>query len=144
MGSCKTFPQTIDPIKFAKSRRLLSGTVSLVEFSRLAEFLHSQEGSVGVRLGFDLDEEKRPCVEIQITGLLPLTCQRCLGVLSQAVSIATKLSMVESELYDLPPHYEPLLVEEGVFEVFKLIEDELLLALPLVPKHSDDCIHPSA
>ena len=76
------------------------------------------------------------------TGI-ELVCQRCLEPLRLALDVTVSLGLVhgEAEADRLPEEYEPLLVPEGVIRVADLVEDELLLALPRIPRHEDarDC-----
>ena len=64
-----------------------------------------------------------------------LQCQRTLDVFEHPLDVDVRLGVIghEREEAALPPGYEPLLVEDGVLEPAKVIEDELLLALPAFP-----------
>jgi uncharacterized protein len=66
---------------------------------------------------------------------LTLECQRTLEPFEWPAVVDTRLGLLESEAgaAALPPDCEPLLLEDGSLSPRRVIEDELLLALPLVP-----------
>jgi len=67
---------------------------------------------------------------------LPLQCQSSLQRFLQPVEVVQRLGLIrdEDEEAGLPPGYEPLLVpEDGMLRPVELVEDELILALPVVP-----------
>ena len=68
------------------------------------------------------------------TGL-PLVCQRTLETFSYRLSIDQRLGLIADESGEaaLPAGYEPLLVPDGQLAIADVIEDELILALPVVP-----------
>lgn len=72
-----------------------------------------------------------------------LECQRCLEVYSHPLSVEFKLVLVQSEAEaeHLADEYEPLLTDREQIRTAELIEDELMLALPIVAMHAneDDC-----
>lgn len=111
-----------------------------MELPRLLDSLAHGEGQVAFELEFDTDEFDQPYAELRVEGHLPLVCQRTLEVYSQPVSVSVRLGLIrrEEEEAALPPGYEPLLVPpDGQVVPAELIEDELILALPLVPARPD-------
>ena len=69
-------------------------------------------------------------------------CQRCLEPMVHGVTAEALFGIVSSaeDAEQLPERYEPLIVAERSLFVADLVEDELLLSLPLVPKHAEkDC-----
>lgn len=82
-------------------------------------------------------------LQVQIHTQVPLLCQRCLQPYSQAVAVDRWFRFVLDEAQalqeddDVP---EDLLVWTPKFNLLELIEDEVLLDLPLIPKH-EDCAH---
>lgn len=75
-------------------------------------------------------------VEAQVT--LGMTCQRCLAPVQETVTLDRWLRFVESEdqAAELDAELEDdVLATSKIFDLRWLIEDELILALPLVPKH---------
>jgi uncharacterized protein len=77
-----------------------------------------------------------PYVELRIDAELPLLCQRSLQRFLLPVKIVQRLGLIrdEAEEAGLLPDYEPLLVpDDGMLQGAELVEDELILAVPVVP-----------
>ena len=80
-------------------------------------------------------------LQLQATANVPLTCQRCMGTLQMPLQIDRWYRFVESEdvaMAEDDASEEDLLVMAPQFDLLALLEDELLMALPLVPMH-DEC-----
>ncbi len=135
----KRLPLHIDPLQLAGAGELLSGEVALAAMRRLTPSLHSKEGTLEVTLEFGLDPERIPYLHGQVHGKLILTCQRCMQPMDFTVDLDTSLGLVSSpaEADALPGHYESLMVGAEPVVLLDIIEDELLLYLPLVPKHPE-------
>jgi uncharacterized protein len=86
---------------------------------------------------FAYDQEGTVTIEIEVEANLPLVCQRSLEVYFERVSRRSLLAVVTSiaEQEVLPEHYEPVLVEQGRVALADLVEDELLLGVPQVPRN---------
>jgi len=109
-------------------------------FSRLGEVIASTEGDVTYALDFGRDEFGIAYVAVRAKADLTLICQRSLEPFQMPVEVDARLGLIveESEEASLPPGYEALLVEQdGKLDPVATIEDELLLALPLVPVNPD-------
>ncbi len=78
--------------------------------------------------------------EVAVEARLGLRCQRCLKPVWLAVSDVSKVWLVtDPERADeLDPGVEPTLAPEGRIALCDLVEEELLLAVPLVPRHEDE------
>ena len=131
-------PVQLEPTKFAKQRRRIQGDVAYEQMPRLSELLapDAQREQVNVAMSFEVDEHGFVVINLSIEASLPLVCQRTLEVFYFPVKTDTCLSPIyhDSEAKKLPAHYEPLLMEEEMLRPSKMVEDELLLALPIVPK----------
>ncbi len=135
-------PVHIDPIRMAETRRLLQGQLALAEMERLGGALLNNDGEVAVSLEFGTDSEGIRYMRGRIQAEVSLECQRCLEPMRYPIDSEFALAMVRSapEAEALPSHYEPLLVEDEPLFLRDIIEDELLLALPIVPMHaSEEC-----
>ena len=79
-------------------------------------------------------------LRLKIRTALHLECQRCLEGFLQKIDISAQFVLLEShqEVEDFPidNFVEDALLQSDTFDLMALIEDEVLLALPLVPKHS--------
>ena len=128
-------PEIVDPWRMVQARRTFQGRFPLSTLKRLATALASTEGEVAYELDFDRDEFGISGVRVRATTALPLTCQRSLEVFALPVSVDARLGfMVNEEVKAwLPQEYEPLLLDPAGLRLADVIEDELILALPLVP-----------
>ena len=89
---------------------------------------------------------KLATVEGHISAVLALKCQRCLEAVEWPVTGDIHLGIVGSlaQADRLPEGYEPLMLEdEGKIPLKNIVEDELLLSLPSIPKHDNDCSAPN-
>jgi uncharacterized protein len=80
-------------------------------------------------------------LHLQVELSLPLTCQRCLGRVDVLVQIDRTFRFVETEAQaevEDDDSLEDLLVQSQDFDLAHLIEDEVLMDLPVVPRH-DTC-----
>ena len=135
-------PLTIDPLRYAKARRELAGTVAFAQMPRLTEMLSATEGQAQVQMSFVFDEEHRTVVKVRVQATLPLTCQRCMQTLHYPVDVSAALCPVNDEAAAalLPEHYEPVVLTDEQCSPLEMVEEELLLSIPVVPVHHDkDC-----
>ncbi len=130
-------PKTFDPRKFARQGIQFEGTLALNQFSRLVESLADDQGEVKVSLQFHMSENHRVIVEGQVKANLKMICQRCLDLAELTVCSELNLMGVrtDEQAKALPVGYEPLFLEDEPMELLPLLEEELLLSLPLVPFH---------
>ncbi|QOC23996.1 DUF177 domain-containing protein [Wenzhouxiangella sp. AB-CW3] len=132
----RDFPDWVQADKAAAARREFSGTVPLKRFQRLAGMIADPgEAEVAFELSFGHDEQRQVRVEVRVTGEVPLVCQRTLRTFAHALDSQSVVGIVgtDREAESLPEDYEPLLISEGRVELAALIEEELMLGLPLVP-----------
>ncbi|MBB6064519.1 uncharacterized protein HNR76_001055 [Pseudoxanthomonas broegbernensis] len=120
--------------------RRFEGGVPLSAMARLGGSLADAEGECRFALEFGCDALQVPFVELSIEAGLPLVCQRSLERFVFPVKSVQRLGLIRDEADDaaLPPGYEALLVpEDGQLRPLDLVEDELVLALPVVPVAPD-------
>lgn len=124
--------------EFARNGEVLHGKIAVASLSRLQGLLHSEEGVLDYELSGHLDREGRPAVRCVVRGTLQLTCQRCLSAFAYPVSIASELLLVEDE------SVIEQIDEDGSIDAVVaapdldpevLVEDEVLLDIPMSPRH---------
>lgn len=136
--SDERLPVHIDPIRFAEIGRELKGRIALAEMERLSAMLLDNGGDVQAELSFGVDHEGIRFMRGRVSAVVKLQCQRCLGVLPQAIEAEMLLGFVsERDPRELPSYYEPLPVGHEPIFLRDIIEDELILSLPIVPKHAE-------
>ena len=133
-------PKSLYLRDFAGSKLQLDCDVSLAGMSRLAALTTELPDSAQVSWTFGLNAAGRPACWGQIDAWLSLPCQRCLEPSRLLVSAQTQVEFVKS-VDDTPREagYEPMVAVDGKIDSTALIEDELLLALPLAPAHEHAC-----
>lgn len=133
----REFPDWINPWAAAQGRREFHGTWPLAKMPRLAELLCAPGESARFSLRLSMDMDQRPTIALSVNAELPLICQASLQPYLHPVAREVELGVVESlaEVELLPEHLEPVLVENGRLAVVTLVEDELLLGLPQVPRN---------
>lgn len=132
-------PERGDPIRLAELGRSYEGELPLSTFQRLADSIRPSDASAAYRIRFDRDERGRGRVHGHVRALLPLVCQRCLETFRLAVdrqwSLVLLQEMAEEALLDAGE--DGCLVTDTGMCLAELVEDELLLALPVVALHPD-------
>ena len=118
------------------------GEISLAEAGRLAELLHGGEADrtdvqVAIRFEFLRDEYGIPTIKGRLETSLELECQRCLKAMEWPLELDFKLMIDASD--DIVGHSDEdtIYSHDGYIDIMELIEDELLLAIPLVATHED-------
>lgn len=104
--------------------------------TRLRDSLADAEGDVRVSIEFDRDMLRVPYAELRIDAELPLECQRSLRRFLFPVRLVQRLGLIGDEAGEagLPEGYEALLLPEGgMLRPAELVEDELILAVPVIP-----------
>jgi len=132
-------PDRIDPYRFAETRRILKGRLGVASMRRLVDHLADDTGEVAVDLEFGVDDDGIRYMRGRLQGELVVPCQRCLGEMTLSMDTEVCLGMISDEsLVDrLPEPYEPLVVGDEPMYLRDIIEDELILALPVVARHDD-------
>jgi uncharacterized protein len=136
----REFPDRIDPWKAADGRRRFQGTMPLKRLERLAPLLAPVDWpDARFSAGFGRDRQGLVVVDLRVEAELPLICQRSLEPYLERVVRHSRLAVVESaeQGSNVPEHYEPVLAEEGRLALQDLVEDELLLGLPEVPRNPE-------
>ena len=115
----------------------LSGEIELNRFNRLSDLLQSDEGTVKAALRFRRDPGGWLIMDVEYEADVQLQCQRCLEPLAFRVQDRVEMALLESASLEqhLPDRYEPLVLDDDRLMPAMLIEDELIISLPIVPRH---------
>ncbi len=130
-------PVQLDPVALADRGRDLAGRVPIASFERLGGALHSHEGEIEARLHFGHDDQGRRILTGSLAGALQLECQRCLSPYALPIDLELALILVDSdsEAETLPEELDALVVgERRSMHTVDMLEDDLILALPIVPR----------
>jgi len=136
----------IDSSSFAKNSESLRGKIAVSRLKRVRDDLASSEGEIEFRVQGEMDGRQRPTLTLSISGRVTLTCQRCLAVMSHTLDLKSQIVLVanETQLPDLGDEDEEVdvVLASSKMSILELLEDEIILALPLAPKHDFECVDP--
>lgn len=142
-----SLPDYIYPLELAKAGATIAG---VWDAGRLSRQSHRQsprlshagivvDREVRLSLRFSQDREAGTCVTGTIDAGLQMLCQRCMGPLTLDIQAEVALIVVTStqQASDLPEPWDPLFSSASRVALGALIEDELLLAVPMIACHAD-------
>jgi len=133
------FPERIDTLKLFARNGILAAALPLKKLPRLTDSLHDDSGTVDVNLLFATDEHKKRILSGTLDTNVKVLCQRCLQEMQLELHCTLNLNVCnsEEELQELPDTEDGIVMEEDGLNILDVIEDELILSLPLVPAHAD-------
>jgi uncharacterized protein len=121
----------------------LEGELPIGKLTRLESLLHSDAGSVRATLRFRQRHDGWLASELEYRGAVELVCQRCLEPYRHELGGTVNVVLADSASLPaaVPEGFEPFELEDGRLRPAELVEEELIVALPLVPKHAriEDC-----
>ncbi len=130
---------TIDVFALARAHGHIEGHIELARLARLAPLLAASGGAIDWRLTGAIDSRGRPAATLELHGTLVVKCDRCGLNLDLPIDSESSLWFVTSER---ELNAQPIEVGESEallgsrhFSVAQLVEDELILAVPISPRH---------
>lgn len=134
-------PEFVDPLHLVERCQGFKGTIELAKMKRLASLLAEPVGHADLEILFARDSAGLALATGKVKALVRLQCQRCLKPMDFVVDSEFCLGVVSSlaEARSLPDNYEPLVVDQGSISLAELVEDEILLALPAIAVHTENC-----
>ncbi len=134
-------PDYVDARKIFAQHAHIRGTVELSRFKRFCELLANPAGQVNVSLEFGLDDRHRRVVQGSIETCVAVQCQRCLEQTSVELKESIKLGVVETEaqIESLPDDVDPWLNTDVRLSLIDILEEQLILAMPIVSYHPQAC-----
>lgn len=135
-------PHKVDPFRFAENEIRLEGTLLIKDMHRLAASVNNDTGKVDVKVNFGVDEQGIHFIRGQYVTHLMLQCQRCMEDFGFDMTGHFLLGIVhtEEEADQLPKGYDSIIAKEGELIIQDVVEDELIVGLPIVPMHNlQDC-----
>jgi uncharacterized protein len=130
-------PVDVNPFKLVEQRKCLTGVSLLQKMPRVAEIALAGSEDFSVELDFTRSIGGRPMIKGNIRGNIMLECQRCMQPVQIAIDcpVAVALTTFESDERPEQEGLEAWLVEDERLFIQDFVEDEILLALPLVARH---------
>lgn len=140
-------PLTIDAVRTAQKRLDYAGVYAPERVTRVAESVVSVESDVEAALSFAIDNQRLAVISGHADVEVTLRCQRCNQPFAHQVHTTFSFSPVVSDeqAEALPEAYEAVYVDEfGEVDLFAMIEDEIILSLPIAPVHDPEHCEVSA
>lgn len=132
-------PSYVDTRKVFLQDGKLIGTIDFSRMKRFEECLLENSGNVQVELEFSTNKSKQRVIIGKLLASAPVACQRCLDAVQIDLEDSFTLALVrqESDIAKLEGSLDPWICEDHKLDVAALIEEQLLLCLPIVSTHDD-------
>ncbi|SFD17440.1 23S rRNA accumulation protein YceD [Pseudoalteromonas denitrificans] len=137
-------PVKINPAKSAHHQLSYDGYIEQSEFTRLGEALKALVGQIEVEIHCKEDHQGLVAICGNVKAKALVICQRCNDDLGLDLELSFAYSPIKmgAESEDLPERYDPVeLDEDGEINIYSLLEDELILMVPIVPTHDEASCH---
>ena len=134
-------PLTLDPVRTAQKRLDYQGIYTPDQAERVAAFVVSVDSDVECDMSFNIDNQRLAVLTGDVKVTVSLECQRCGKPFTHHVYTKYCFSPVKNDdqVEALPEAYEPIEVNEfGEIDLLAMVEDEIILALPVVPVHDSE------
>lgn len=132
-------PKRVDGVKLVDANQELKGKIDTQKLPRLSAATEGRDAHVNCHLVFDRDADRNRVLTGECSTHVVMVCQRCLGEVGIDVSSEFELGLVfnDDQAKQLPRRLEPVeLSEDGLIDLWEIIEDEVLLSLPDFPMHA--------
>ena len=131
--------EVIDGLQFARAALERRGVVGIEQLPRLAQLRGSTEG-LAYHLRGGRTGNGKPCLRLAVTGSVELPCQRCLDPIRIPIVIDAELQLAQNarEIAEADDEIDRVLASRRM-DVAWLVEDEVILALPMAPRH-EECV----
>jgi uncharacterized protein len=127
----------IDSLDFAANGMQIDTQVPFAELPRLLDVLDNPQGVLHYILQGGVDSLGRPVLDVSINGVCQLRCQRCLNGMDYEIQHKARLLLCDQAALDVLEDEEEFdgILADAHLDVLALLEDEILLSLPIAPKH---------
>ena len=124
-----------------RNTRTHHGKIKLAECVRLKDYLYDSQGKLEYKISGALDKNGRSILQVAINGAISVHCQRCLGELVHLLDLQTDIHLAENESelsrLDKTKTIDGILAVSNL-DILALIEDEVILSLPISPRHREN------
>ena len=134
-------PLSIDALRAAQKQLDYVGIIPAKATVRLAEAVDGLNSDIDASLSFFIDKQKLVVITGKASVSVSLRCQRCNKPFEQTVYSTFCFSPVKNDeqAETLPEGYEPIDIDSyGEIDLLSMIEDEIILSLPIVPVHNTE------
>lgn len=131
-------PHLVEVRTLAARGAVVEGSLAPIRMPRLLATIVTADTPARVEARFDRDEEGRYVLDLSVEMTVEVACQRCLAPLG--ITLASNSQLValwsDDQAQHLPSRYDPLVTGDET-DLWQVVEDELLLALPPFSYHED-------
>jgi uncharacterized protein len=140
--SSQKLPRTVSLRKSVNSRATYAGKVPLAQLARLADIAAAMDEApqdIVASVTFGESDDYKPTLSLTARAKIGLQCQRCMGEVLQPIEVASTLTVVrhDEEAKNRLGELEPLIIDDDSVDLHALLEEEVLLALPIVAMHPE-------
>lgn len=130
-------PTRVNHRKLASEKRKIEGFLPPDKLDRFSEAVIDVVGDLEVSLVFRRGPNRSGLMTGSAKAIVSLECQNCMQAFEQSVTAKFRHVLVqqEAQLFDLADDQDGIVCPSEMVEVSELIEDELILALPMVARH---------
>ena len=134
-------PDSVNFVECLENGTSLSGFVPISRFLRFRSLLASERGNIDINLHFEEVQAGIATVLGSACASVDLVCQNCLELMTfkSVIDVNVRLVKTETELQALAPNVDGMVVESPKLYITELLEDNLILVLPMAPKHEAPC-----
>ena len=137
-------PQFIDYIRYTDARKTIKGELPITDCARLVDLLSpdtSLHHNIHLEFEFGVDNLANRFIKGRVTASVLLTCQRCMQVMEYPVDLHLALAFIKNKADEqaISGLYDSFYIEKNEpIDFVALVEDEIILSLPLIAKHKDE------
>ncbi len=131
----------MDPVRTAQKLLDYQGVYTPEQVERVAESVVSVDSDVECSMSFAIDSQRLAVLQGTADVQVTFRCQRCNQTFPHSVHVSYCFSPVSSDEQAevLPEAYELVDIDDfGEIDLLAVIEDEIILALPVVPVHDSE------
>lgn len=137
-------PDMLNAALAADKKQTVSRLYALASFTRLGGLVQSTDGELALNLRFRRDRNNRILLSGNISGQITAQCQRCLEPVSLQLELPLELVLARQNgsVGATAAGRETYRCDPTNLELDSLVEEEILLSMPLVTMHEDgdaDC-----
>ena len=133
----------IDTLDFAKNRQTIHSTINVATLERACDLFDELNGNIEFTLRGEINPKNRAVLIIRICGKISTSCQNCLNIVEIPIDTTMEIQLFgnEDELAVALTDNDTCdgIVTNEHFNVLDFIEDEIIMILPIAPKH-ENCV----
>lgn len=137
-----SFSKPLEARKLAFQNAKIKGQLSSQQLQRLSDAVVGDFSPISCEMTFYREADGHAMIRGHMAGKVNLTCERCLEPVEHVIDTSFEVRPVLTDA-QAQQHQKDvdivMLNEEGTLDALAMLEDELLLSLPIVIYHDDDC-----